>query len=148
MQFFSQNKRKLANNYVSNGSFKYDFFSLFPLDLLYLWLGKEYTIVRLPRFLKFGDFQEFFRRLGKNFYKHILSISSSRFTYLDINPRHFSNFVHNEIFLSKSIDEWWVNNEISLTVSHENCFPLFPHSHNKNTFCQQISQFSLNNLDS
>ena len=53
-------------NYWLSGSFKYDFFSLLPLDLLYLWIGKEYTIVRLPRFLKFGDFQEFFRRLGKN----------------------------------------------------------------------------------
>ena len=62
--FLFQDKRKLIRNYVENGSFRYDVFSLLPLDFLYLRYGVEYTILRLPRLLKFGDFLEFFTRLG------------------------------------------------------------------------------------
>ena len=98
----SQNKRKLMTNYFLSGSFKYDFLSLLPLDLLYLWIGKEYTIVRLPRFLKFGDFQEFFRRLGKNLLEYFV-IFCSIFTYFKINlPRFF--YYLNETKLSVSLD--------------------------------------------
>ena len=39
--------------------------ALIPLDILYLKFGKECTLLRIPRFLKMGDFMEFFRRLGK-----------------------------------------------------------------------------------
>ena len=39
--------------------------ALLPLDLLYAVYGVQHTILRLPRILKFGDFQEFFRRLGE-----------------------------------------------------------------------------------
>ena len=60
-----QDKRKLRNHYLKNGSFKYDLLALLPLDLLYAVYGVQHTILRLPRILKFGDFQEFFRRLGE-----------------------------------------------------------------------------------
>ena len=61
----AQDKRKLRNHYLKNGSFKYDLLALLPLDLLYAVYGVQHTILRLPRLLKFGDFQEFFRRLGE-----------------------------------------------------------------------------------
>ena len=56
-----------------NGSFKSDIVSLLPFDAVYILYGiifrKPYyqyqTLLRIPRLLKFGDFQEFFRRLGK-----------------------------------------------------------------------------------
>ena len=56
-----------------NGSFKSDIVSLLPFDAVYILYGIIFrkpfyhiqTILRIPRLLKFGDFQEFFRRLGK-----------------------------------------------------------------------------------
>ena len=56
-----------------NGSFKSDIVSLLPFDAVYILYGiifrKPYyqyqTLLRIPRLLKFGDFPEFFRRLGK-----------------------------------------------------------------------------------
>ena len=56
-----------------NGSFKSDIVSLLPFDALYILYGiifrkpfyQAQTILRIPRLLKGGDFQEFFRRLGK-----------------------------------------------------------------------------------
>ena len=56
-----------------NGSFKSDIVSLLPFDALYILYGiifrkpfyQAQTILRIPRLLKWGDFQEFFRRLGK-----------------------------------------------------------------------------------
>ena len=53
-------------NYVSHGRFLYDLLALTPLDFLYFKFGLEYVILRLPRLLKYGDFTEFFTRLGQS----------------------------------------------------------------------------------
>lgn len=63
---------------MENGSFRYDVFSLLPLDFLYLRYGVEYTILRFPRLLKFGDFLEFFTRLGLSIYQRKTSIKNKR----------------------------------------------------------------------
>ena len=52
-------------NYVSHGRFLYDLMALTPLDFLYFKFGLQYVILRLPRLLKYGDFTEFFTRLGQ-----------------------------------------------------------------------------------
>ena len=54
----------LVRNYVRNGRFVYDLLALTPLDLLYLQYGLGWPILRLPRLMKYGDFKEFFTRLG------------------------------------------------------------------------------------
>ena len=60
-----QDRRRLVRNYVTRGRFWWDLLSLLPLDLLYINFGFRCTALRLPRLLKFGDFFEFFVRLGQ-----------------------------------------------------------------------------------
>lgn len=44
--FWVKDRRKIAVQYVKYGTFKYDLLSLLPTDLLYFWLGIDYTLVR------------------------------------------------------------------------------------------------------
>ena len=55
-----------VRNYVRHGRFVYDLLALAPLDLLYLQFGLQWPILRLPRLMKYGDFKEFFTRLGRS----------------------------------------------------------------------------------
>ena len=55
-----------VRNYVRHGRFVYDLLALAPLDLLYLQFGLQWRILRLPRLMKYGDFTEFFTRLGQS----------------------------------------------------------------------------------
>ena len=50
----------LVKNYVRNGRFLIDALAMLPTDLLYIKLGVQNTVVRLPRLLKYGEFGEFF----------------------------------------------------------------------------------------
>lgn len=52
-------------NYVQKKSFKFDLLSLLPLDLLYIPLGPDYVILRLPRFLKMNTFWDYFSFVDK-----------------------------------------------------------------------------------
>ena len=44
-----------------------DLLALLPLEIMYIWFGTRATLLRINRLLKFGDFLEFFKRLGKSF---------------------------------------------------------------------------------
>ncbi|XP_071496267.1 cyclic nucleotide-gated channel alpha-3-like [Diadema antillarum] len=56
--------KKLRNNYMKDRkwTFYLDMLSIIPLDLLYIQISTIYTIVRLPRLLRFGRALEFFER--------------------------------------------------------------------------------------
>ncbi|CAG9864697.1 unnamed protein product [Phyllotreta striolata] len=55
----------LRSNYMKSNRFKLDLLSLLPLDLLYLILGPEQVILRLPRFFKVHTFWSFFSLIDK-----------------------------------------------------------------------------------
>lgn len=52
-------------NYFEKKAFKFDLLSLLPLDLLYILLGPDYVILRLPRFLKMNTFWDYFSYVDK-----------------------------------------------------------------------------------
>ena len=59
-------------------------FSYLPLsDLLYLWLGMRFTLVRLPRLLKVGAYTELLYRLdavlSRPYIIRILRVNACRF---------------------------------------------------------------------
>ena len=61
--FWVKDRRRLTIHYVRKGTFRYDILALLPTDILYLWLGTRFTIVRLPRLVKIVAFREFVYRL-------------------------------------------------------------------------------------
>ena len=66
----------LVKNYVRNGRFLIDALAMLPTDLLYIKLGVQNTVVRLPRLLKYGEFGEFFTRLDAKIhhYQYVLRL--------------------------------------------------------------------------
>ncbi|XP_059083326.1 uncharacterized protein LOC131880663 [Tigriopus californicus] len=61
--FWVKDRRRLTIHYVTKGSFRFDLLALMPTDILYLWFGLHYTIVRIPRLIKVIAFWEFIYRL-------------------------------------------------------------------------------------
>ncbi|XP_044267499.1 cyclic nucleotide-gated cation channel beta-1 [Tribolium madens] len=63
--FWVTDMAQLRYNYIKKKAFKLDLVSLIPLDLLYLVLGPECVILRIPRFFKLHTFWEFFSFVDK-----------------------------------------------------------------------------------
>eukprot|EP00095_Tigriopus_kingsejongensis_P000955 snap_masked-scaffold83_size396513-processed-gene-0.1 protein:Tk00955 transcript:snap_masked-scaffold83_size396513-processed-gene-0.1-mRNA-1 annotation:"cyclic nucleotide-gated cation channel beta-1" len=61
--FWVKDRRRLTIHYVTKGTFGYDLMALMPTDILYIWLGMRFTIVRFPRLIKVIAFWEFIYRL-------------------------------------------------------------------------------------
>ena len=61
--FWIKERRKLIRHYVRDGHFRYDIVSLLPTDILYMWFGSDFVILRIPRLLKAYAYWEFIGRL-------------------------------------------------------------------------------------
>lgn len=63
--FWIKDMSLTRQNYFQKKCFKFDLLSLLPLDLLYVLLGPDYVILRLPRFLKMNTFWDYFSFVDK-----------------------------------------------------------------------------------